>query len=101
MSKHTPGPWQLDISDSKDCRVINSHGSPVVDCCTEDSLLLAEEKGNARLIAAAPDLLRCLRDLERCVSGQPVNFHSNQYHERDVNICLANARDVIAKATND
>ena len=53
---HTPGPWTDDIC------TFGPDGKPVpIMCCTEEALLYGwgekESRANARLIAAAPDLL--------------------------------------------
>ena len=60
-TKHTPGPWHLINTDGGDITVSYSDGvvrSHVARCYRQ---ALAEEhgtlEGNARLIAAAPDLL--------------------------------------------
>lgn len=63
MNKHTPGPWehtgQGDIVGKED----NGYGLGYVDVC---SVYLRAVRGrtnaNARLIAAAPDLLEALED---------------------------------------
>jgi hypothetical protein len=60
MSKHTPGPWRLDgpaliVTDTRDIAKAYQH---------------EEGQANARLIAAAPDLYACLRNLyERGLIG--------------------------------
>ena len=75
MAKHTPGPWQAIgtyVSKRKESgytlpitRVYNQKsGSPGI----EPDMDLEEAAANARLIAAAPDLLAALKRLldERC-----------------------------------
>lgn len=68
MSKHTPGPWYANgayVSKIRDSgytlpitRVYNQQsGSPGI----EPDMTLAEAQANARLIAAAPDLLAALK----------------------------------------
>jgi|SanBayMetagenome_1026888.scaffolds.fasta_scaffold00750_8 hypothetical protein len=59
MSKHTPGPWFYAESEV---------GTPFVDSesvgdLSAVALPLDEQKANAHLIAAAPDLLAALEDL--------------------------------------
>lgn len=59
MSKHTPGPWFYAESEV---------GTPFVDSesvgdLSAVALPLDEQKANAHLIAAAPDLLEALEDL--------------------------------------
>ena len=64
MSKHTPGPWQTEsLEHDGNCNVT---WRPI---CTESHTLIAyctlgpeeHEEGNARLIAAAPELLEALK----------------------------------------
>lgn len=68
-TKHTPGPWKIYQSQATMPRVIvSADGSSVADAnagfpCAED-----EQDANARLIAAAPDLLDALRILEEFVT---------------------------------
>jgi len=64
MSKHTPGPWKV-----KDCRPDVSTRQVWTDE-SRGSVMIAttggtDKEANARLIAAAPDLLEALR----CVQG--------------------------------
>lgn len=62
--QHTPGPWivrhltgfPLQISTAPD---VNGFGMPIADCSKRN--LPAEALANARLIAAAPDLLEALK----------------------------------------
>jgi hypothetical protein len=102
MSKHTPGPWHY-----AECQM----GTPFVDTESVGDLLAAalpldEEKANARLIAAAPDLLAALEDMighcqgcngkGRCygpVPGSPGSYASNQPCQD-----CSDARAAIAKA---
>jgi hypothetical protein len=68
MSGHTPGPWS--IFDHHDATRINVRGPNeefVADCAdgfysdeTDDWVMADESLPNARLIAAAPDLLEAL-----------------------------------------
>ena len=76
QSKHTPGPWKAEVSeksasinilgvhgDKMRCRSSDGHGSIVIVECNEDGRdemfahMLPEQIDNARLIAAAPELL--------------------------------------------
>lgn len=56
---HTPGPWKLNSSYT-----FFGNGTPVASMIASSLAdLTAEEQANARLIAAAPDLLQALKDL--------------------------------------
>lgn len=65
MSKHTPGPWGVRFFKSKEHRV----SAPTWDTLAivhgneDDAALDREGRANARLIAAAPDLLKALQDI--------------------------------------
>lgn len=75
MSKHTSGPWRVKTSGSEDDFVTRSvHGarSPGGDevaFVTTGSYNDDVEAANARLIAAAPELLAALSELVACVKG--------------------------------
>lgn len=93
-AQHTPGPWRFYTGPQP-------HGCPIVG--NGRGLMLAmlshsvnypdqrdEANANARLIAAAPELLEALKDmivLQAGISSDPVET-------------LHKARDAIAKATN-
>ena len=76
MNKHTPGPWRVDDSDEEDLKVV---GRPTWKCkrygvlgewdvCRVDELNwdnTGEVAANARLIAAAPELLEALKAWDR------------------------------------
>ncbi len=72
MSQHTPGPWATDMEglDNGDDIPINASGvyiATVTTCwpCVMDldGELQEEGKANARLIAAAPDLLAACKEM--------------------------------------
>lgn len=59
--KHTPGPWRLDKRAS--CAVVGEGGRMVASTSvhtsnTDDGEHVNENEANARLIAAAPELLK-------------------------------------------
>ena len=89
-AKHTPGPWehtgQGDIVGKED----NGYGLGYVDVC---GVYLRTVRGrtnaNARLIAAAPELLEALIELADC--GAEAWGEDRP--------CVRIARDAIAKAT--
>ena len=81
MNGHTPGPWRLSpllsgsendrgfrifASDGRDGTMWIADVSPVIDNDRGDAS--EEGKANARLIAAAPDLLEALKDVEANVA---------------------------------
>ena len=94
MTKHTPGPWTVNphfnhgaevrsLASVAWCSVASTHGasgSQVID--------VAEARANARLIAAAPDLLAALHR----ISLASQNSMSSKEE------CGRIAREAIAKA---
>lgn len=60
MSKHTPGPWRAEVNAMGDKLCIWSGAYPVA--IVRDA---HEQSANARLIAAAPELLEVLKMAQR------------------------------------
>ena len=90
MSKHTPGPWRYMAGthshyDSEGKAIARVYGPRGIDCSRRDA--------NARLIAAAPDLLEALKGMLSRTDGQAIyNFMEPQREA---------ARAAIAKATGE
>ena len=61
MSKHTPGPWEVGIN----AVITTSDGTKVASavCAIAPPPEFAEVAANARLIAAAPEMLETLKDV--------------------------------------
>lgn len=75
-TQHTPGPW---IFDADNYNLTNKKGEIVFgEDGSQDMRLISPSKENARLIAAAPDLLEALEkmiwilDLNELPSGQGI-----------------------------
>jgi hypothetical protein len=67
LMAHSPGPWRLLVDPPQMKRkrmalVITPHGRLAIDC-THSGATYEEDVANARLIAAAPDLLEALKEL--------------------------------------
>lgn len=63
MSKHTPGPWQYSFEGGTVAFILESDGATVAKISvTENSTAHSTLAANARLIAAAPELLAALKD---------------------------------------
>jgi hypothetical protein len=103
MSKHTPGPWATDEADHdapyQDIKIKAGKHRTVCTVWIDDAPVRdfnAEQAANARLIAAAPDLLEALTKLldmhERCDAGFAPHVEL-RFAIRDM------ARAAIAKAT--
>ena len=71
--KFTPGPWRISLPD--ECVVVDRGGYDIADC---SALYESEPKqceANARLIAAAPDMLEALKAIiDADERGQGVRF---------------------------
>ena len=100
MSKHTPGPWLVATSNSWR-RILASDGShvcyPVTQRDGHPDLLFdngGQDGPDARLIAAAPDLLAALQHLLAEVSEASI---VGIVH--DERAAFMKARDAVAKAT--
>ena len=95
--KHTPGPWLLEPRDdgAKGFRLYGADGD-LIDCLSAsrwiDEQDDPEQVANARLIAAAPDLLASVRHLR--AFWRPGSNHDTQ----EVQYALAAADAAIAKA---
>jgi hypothetical protein len=95
MSKHTPGPWFQEGSEIKsgDCRPIATiryefahYGEPA------RSEVVKEDRANARLVLAAPELLAALKDLVKLDDGDHFDGHGSELPT------MTNARNAIRKA---
>jgi hypothetical protein len=92
MSKHTPGPWFVTGMNDTNVSAMGSDDLPTLVAQRRAHKLTAD--ANARLIAAAPDLLASLRDL---VAHRE---HLLACGESELNpVTLQRAADAIAKAT--
>ena len=93
-TKHTPGPWNISTANRY---AVNARGRGIATAHGTDDLNYSEffpptEKaaGNARLIAAAPDLLEALDAIvQRIYDGSSISPYSAEYR---------NALNAIAKA---
>jgi len=104
MNKHTPAPWHVGIgngegsifSDSGRTR-LEDGGTTLYPICSYNRGWNADEDAaNARLIAAAPELLEALIECERCVNELFQETGSHEY----MNVSDL-ARAAITKATGD
>jgi hypothetical protein len=91
MSGHTPGPWGVGEPDPNGHPAILTDGGELIAIVTHECVKLEEElDANARLIAAAPELLAVLKELEESVA---------YWGEYDVPLGIADRiLDAIAKA---
>lgn len=80
--KHTPGPW---LYNDTTAQVHRLHGAAIAEVCNHD----LSREANARLIAAAPDLLSALIDL----------LYQSKLSEDEGGWDFSQAEEAIAKAT--
>ena len=85
MSKHTPGPWDA-IPDCPE----EGHGDWYVVAENEDVLSRGSSRDDARLIAAAPDLLAALKAMSEYMAYAEILGEDKAVFK--------NARAAIAKA---
>jgi hypothetical protein len=71
MGKHTPGPWTADpgaVTGAPHTYVRTGGRREARAVARAQGRSARESEANARLIAAAPDLLETLKTVERCLS---------------------------------
>ena len=109
MIKHTPGPWQhfVKLSGSENhrgFRILTADGWALADVqpADEDGI---EGEANARLIAAAPDLLEALKRMASIIDkmgDMPDGFiHPSPWQTLKCEEALTQARAAIAKAEGE
>jgi hypothetical protein len=97
---HTPGPW-TDESIGKDA-MVSTHAEAdramMIDC-TRSGCRIKEDQANARLIAAAPDLLEALNRAADTFSDLRKYFGILGKDVTAWELAEGDARAAIAKAT--
>ncbi len=96
QTKHTPGPWSVfDYKEGGLTVVSDTHGAYVAKCDGISATIGSAEElmANARLIAAAPDLLRLLED------AIPYIEEGEQFNKPSCRGLSKAARAAIAMAT--
>lgn len=98
--KHTPGPWNYDRSGYS--LYVNS-GRELVTALSMDGKRLETSEANARLIAAAPDLLEALKEATSALEWrwERVANRAAPVHETAIQEAYNQARAAIAKATGE
>ena len=100
IGKHTPGPWRAGRNIPT--RVYNDDGWLIASTIDDYEEPLPEperyetQKADARLIAAAPDMLETLRGILARASGAP--HDDPELAAREFERIMRMARDAIAKA---
>lgn len=97
MSKHTPGPWNIGTKNG--ARVWSENGETLIaDADVSESLRKEIKKANARLIAAAPELLEMLCTALPFIEDAELD---PAYKAGHVAAISEQIRALIAKATGD
>ena len=94
MSKHTPGPWKVEDNPWGGTPHVRSGRRRLLRLLAEGNEEIAESVANARLIAAAPDLLAALEAVTTHLGELLIDLGPCE-DDRDV---LDVARAAIAKA---
>ena len=102
MSNHTPGPWRAmhaGTANDEHARVIRSDGGAwIADVLKQGTE--ADRAANARLIAAAPDVLAALEDAEGWLNDSDVAYVISHDKGEQAAYCrmMVNIRAAIRKA---
>jgi len=113
MSKHTPGPWS--VPEQYCSEIERADGKTIASCWHEKcvdvevklvgvaDVSLEESKANARLIAAAPDLLEVAKRALRYIPTDCVQCRGDKCRERWCISCYGDdtAEAAIAEAKAD
>jgi hypothetical protein len=104
MSTHTPGSWTaelLDPYDEQEIEIVSKSDCqlhPIAKAVWGDGCRRMDEaEANARLIAAAPELLAALVRVVRYAESEPDGGATVEVHRANIE----QARAAIAKATDD
>ena len=77
MSRHTPGPWETRLDEPYWLRVFGSDGHAIAKVYLDDAPVEdynTRQEANARLIAAAPELLQALKGVVYIANRETVEF---------------------------
>lgn len=97
MSKHTPGPWTVNAYNEIESGAVRICSVDIEE--TNAGLNGGEGQANARLIAAAPDLLEELRAVEQHLHAYVEAIEEGGGSASKSSERLASVRAAIAKAT--
>ena len=97
--KHTPGPWNVGATDAETAEIdVVSEGRPYI-CLVLPGAVDGRTEANARLIAAAPELLMALRLASPALEYLRKQFPRSE-HDDSID-ALAITKSAIAKATGE
>jgi hypothetical protein len=95
--KHTPGPWYIDPIKVH----ANGNRRIMAEQCTPVAVVPEHLAADARLIAAAPDLLEALKEATTALEWrwERIANRAEPVHETSIQEAYNKARAAIAKAT--
>ncbi len=97
---HTPGPWQIHADGRSVEAIDNKHNLPLTTVCIFPNPPFPRDVPNARLIAAAPELLAALQTLADRLVRSAEHLDKTDPHQAQNSRSMAiAARNAIAKAT--
>ncbi len=101
MTQHTPGPWE-HLNGDQIGAIVRERTAIIADCCTESGPQGSQvgpdaRQANARLIAAAPDLLAALQSSLQFVFAWLLEYESGPQRER-IEAQIAKTQAAIARA---
>jgi TPP-dependent trihydroxycyclohexane-1,2-dione (THcHDO) dehydratase len=91
-SKHTKGPWSVDFSTGH--ASINSNDKTIGHIHVPSFEIKPEDKANAHLIAAAPEMLEALNQMVKA-------WETQDWFQKGSRKILDNAVDVLKKARGE
>lgn len=103
-AQHTPGPWRVDIGELSGCVEVGVNDAQGNFICTMHGIPPTANQANARLIAAAPDMLAALYEAESAIASHNLSRkHEGSECPWDFGEgfggCLDKIRAAILKAT--
>jgi len=95
--KYTPGPWTLWVNSGR-WGLNASDGWPVLKCDSREGYLSEENKANACLIAAAPELLDAANNALNEITNAMECFCDDEVEFTDLKLAANLLREAITKA---
>ncbi len=99
--RHSPGPWKCKFRKNCDWSIYDKNGYSVLAIPHDDQYGRPyEDEANARLVTAAPDLLKALKDMVIEMAEQDIVGYLDESAEsfKMLTKRLANAEKAIRKA---